>query len=156
MAASLLCTVDMADWGAWAFAIAVLGVFAVVFLGLLYLGVRELIRLWPTLSLIAKLHAIVTVVLLFGALNFALGMGIVEVGIMGGTALNGKIEQNQYYLGEHGTYTEVSAKTYVLCLYYEKALLAIIFSSLVGAAVTYVAQRPPRHTIFNMLRDHTD
>lgn len=146
----------MSDWGAWIFAIAVLGVMALGALGLFYVCACELIRIWPTISVLKRIHNIAVLLFLLGAVNFALGMGIIEIGIMGGTAMNGNVEQGNYYLGEHGTYTKVSQKTFTICLYYEKALLTMMFLSPVVSVVTYVAQRPPRHTIFKMLQKGKD
>ncbi|HEX4505006.1 MAG TPA: hypothetical protein VH722_04680 [Alphaproteobacteria bacterium] len=42
---------------------------------------------------------------------------------MGGSAINGKIVDRRYYLGEHGTFTEVTKATFAYLTWHEISLL---------------------------------
>lgn len=125
--------------------------FAVLFLipcvGALFMSICVLIYRWHAVSRIKKFHYIVVMITIFGGLNFILGMGIVESGIMGGTALNGKFEQGQFYLGEGGVYILVSPSTFFICKYYEISVLLTIFFSFVVAIITYRMQEEPKETL---------
>lgn len=81
-----------------------------------------------------------------GGLNFVGGMLIVETLIMGGTALHGKIEGDQYYLGEI-VYTPVSSSTFLICKYYEITIMTIFAISSIAALITYYQQERPRETL---------
>ena len=79
-------------------------------------------------------------------------MAIVETLIMGGTAGHGKFEQGQYYLGEH-VYTPVSASTFLICKYYEIAVLSTFVLSAIAACITYYIQEEPKETISSKVID---
>jgi len=86
-----------------------------------------------------------------GALNFVCGICLVEEGIMGGTARNGKFEQGQFYLGSHGVYTPVSPDTFFICKYYETSVLLIIILSILSVLITYHMQEEPKETLSSKL-----
>jgi hypothetical protein len=65
---------------------------------------------------------------------------------MGGTAGHGKFEQGQYYLGEV-VYTPVSSSTFLICKYYEIAVILTFFLSSIMAFFTYIMQEEPRETL---------
>ncbi len=73
-------------------------------------------KLRPKLQLTIGLFSIIAI------LNFLLFMVITQN--QGGSALNGKVENGHYYLGEHGHYTEVSQAVYLLNQAYEIITLA--------------------------------
>jgi hypothetical protein len=124
-----------------------LGMFVIAFVCGFFSAVCVLIWRWHAISQIKKLHYITIVVCFVGALNFICGIGIVETGIMGGRALNGKIEQDQFYLGGGGEYTPVSSATFLICKYYEISILLIIGLSLMAAFITYSMQEEPKETL---------
>jgi hypothetical protein len=110
------------------------------------LSVRVLISRWHAVSEMKKLHYISILILFVTALNFIYGMIIVETLIMGGTAGHGKFEQGQYYLGEV-VYTPVSSSTFLICKYYEIAVILTFFLSSIMAFFTYIMQEEPRETL---------
>ena len=75
------------------------------------------------------------VVGLLGCIGF-----ILSIGILGGTAANGKIVDGQHYLGEHGHYVAVSPQTYSLSLWITRA--AAIAWILGGVAFAFLNVRP--------------
>ncbi len=68
-------------------------------------------KLRPKLQMTIGLFTIIAIP------NFLLFMIITQN--QGGSALNGKVENGHYYLGEHGQYTEVSQAVYSLNRVYE-------------------------------------
>jgi hypothetical protein len=126
-------------------------VFAVLFIipcvCAFFMSICALIYRWHAISPIKKLHYIAIIITIFGGLNFLLGICVVEVGIMGGTAVNGKFEQGQFYLGEHGVYTPVSTSTFFTCKYYEVSVLLTVLFSFVAALITYHMQEEPKETL---------
>ena len=102
---------------------------------------------WELVTIMKRIHYITLLAFVFGGFNFLLGMGIIEVGIMGGTATNGKIEQGEYYLGEHGTYTPVSHATFKICKNYEKFVIFLFVFSFIASGLTYLLQKRPRETL---------
>jgi hypothetical protein len=84
------------------------------------------------------------------------GIGIVEEGILGGTARDGKVEHGQFYLHQKGRYYGVSAATYNVCWYYEQVVVGLCLVSVAAAGVSYVVQRPPRKSFFVILNDYAD
>ena len=126
--------------------ILIVGMFAFAFTFGFILSVCALISRWHAVSLIKKLHYITILILFVVALNFIYGMIIVETLIMGGTAGHGKFEQGQYYLGEF-VYTPVSSSTFLICKYYEIAVLSTFILSSIAACITYYMQEAPRETL---------
>src|SRR5688572_14914229 len=65
---------------------------------------------------------------------------ILSIGILGGTAANGKIVDGQHYLGEHGRYVPVSLETWRLSVW----ITRLGFTSLLvaGAAFAVLRSRP--------------
>jgi hypothetical protein len=133
--------------------ILVMGMFALASTYGFILSVCVLISRWHAVSTIKKLHYIAVVVCCVGAVNFICGMGIVESLIMGGTALNGKFEQGQYYLGQGGDYTPVSSSTFLICKYYEVAVLLTFSLSAIAACITYYMQEEPKETLSSKVID---
>jgi len=68
-----------------------------------------------------------------GVLNFVAFLA--SIVLLGGDALGGKIVQGRYYLGNHGTYTEVSHAIFIYsaCHAYS-ALFGLALAGLVGIA----------------------
>ena len=128
------------------------GIFALAFTYGFFLSVCVLIYRWHVVSLMKKLHYITILILFVVALNFLYGMVIVETLVMGGTALHGKFEQGQYYLGEI-VYTPVSSSTFLICKYYEIAVLTTFVSSIIAACITYYMQEEPRETLSSKVID---
>jgi hypothetical protein len=56
---------------------------------------------------------------------------------VGGDALNGKKEDNRYYLGNHGRYTEVSYELYLFSYIEHCLLIGVFLLSFVMAFVLY-------------------
>jgi hypothetical protein len=56
-------------------------------------------------------NRVLKIVGFLGALNF--GAFLAVDFILGGDALNGKVEGGRYYLGNHGTFTEVSHAVFI-------------------------------------------
>ena len=110
------------------------------------LFVCVLISRWHAVSLIKKLHYITILIFFVGALNFIYGILIFETLVMGGNALHGKFEQGQFYLGEL-VYTPVSSSTFLICKYYEIAVLSTFILSSIAACITYYMQEAPRETL---------
>jgi len=90
--------------------ITVFGVFGLIFLALFLGGSYLLISKWRKVSAVKNIHNILVLFAVLAMFNLSVGLGVVESGLMGGTATNGKIENGRYYLGERGWYTEVSEK----------------------------------------------
>ncbi|MHC4756824.1 MAG: hypothetical protein ACYTBP_16995 [Planctomycetota bacterium] len=126
--------------------ILIMGMFAFASAYGFILSVCVLISRWHAVSTIKKLHYITILILFVAALNFICGMGIVETLIMGGTAGHGKFEQGQYYLGEV-VYTPVSSSTFLICKYYEIAVLSTFVLSSIAACITFYMQEEPKETI---------
>ena len=61
---------------------------------------------------------------------------------LGGSAANGKIEDDIYYLGSHGHYSPVSEKTFTRMAYLDAAILALWPSMFAGAALVKSRVRP--------------
>jgi hypothetical protein len=57
----------------------------------------------------SKLQKVIIAVVLINAVVYVLGHP------WRGTALNGKVDGNRYYLGSHGNYWEVSRESFVFC-----------------------------------------
>lgn len=133
--------------------ILVMGMFALTSTYGFILSVCVLISRRHVVSTIKKLHYIAIVVFFAGAVNFICGMGIVEPLIMGGTALHGKFEQGQYYLGEWGHYTPVFSSTFSICKYYETAVLSTFVLSAIAACITYYMQEEPKETLSSKVID---
>ena len=126
--------------------VLVCGMFAFAFTYGFILSVCVLIYRWHVVSLIKKLHHVTILIIFVAALNFIYGMVIVETLIMGGTALHGKFEQGQYYLGEI-VYTPVHSSTFLICKYYEIAVISTFVLSTIAAFITYCMQEEPRETM---------
>lgn len=129
------------------FALILLGLMALVFLGACLGVLLKIIVQWPNYSIAGKIHNIVLFILSLSMLNMLVGIFIVEVFFIGGTALNGKIDSGKYYVGEHGVYTEVSKSTYQLLLSYEKTTLLALFASLAILLLTYFFLKSPSESI---------
>ncbi len=63
----------------------------------------------------------------------------------GGTALNGKVENGHYYLGDHGYYTEVTPTVYSLNRTYE-IITIVAFGITFLITITY--------SLFQKMRGH--
>lgn len=126
--------------------ILLIGMFALAFTCGFVLIVCVLISRWHAVSQIKKIHYITILILFFGALNFLYGMIIVETLVMGGTAGHGKVENGQFYLGEV-VYTPVSSSTFLICKYYETAVMSTLVLSAIAAFITYYMQEEPRETL---------
>ncbi len=121
------------------------GIFALACTSGFILFVCVLISRWHAVSLVKKLHYITILIFFVGALNFIYGICIFETLVMGGNALHGKFEQGQFYLGEI-VYTPVSSSTFLICKYYEIAVLSTFVLSIIAAFSTYYMQEEPRET----------
>jgi hypothetical protein len=75
------------------------------------------------------------VVGLLGCIGF-----ILSIGILGGTAVNGKIVDGQHYLGEGGRYVPVSPQTYRLSQWITR--VAFVAWLLAGVAFAILHARP--------------
>lgn len=65
---------------------------------------------------------------------------ILSIGILGGTAANGKIVDGQHYLGEHGHYVAVSPDTYRLSQWITR--VALLSWLLAGVGFALLHRRP--------------
>jgi hypothetical protein len=65
---------------------------------------------------------------------------ILSIGILGGTAANGKIVDGQHYLGEHGQYVAVSPDTYRLSQWITR--VALLSWLLAGLGFAILHRRP--------------
>jgi hypothetical protein len=104
----------------------------------------------------AKLQYLSSLVWLFGMLNLFLGMGIVETVVLGGTAMNGKVEQGQYYLFHKPDYTRVSERVYKVCLSYERTVVSVSVASFLAAFITSAVQGRAKKRICDFLKRKTD
>ena len=130
-------------------ALALAVILGLIAVSLFFVSIRIVIRRWRAASLIKKRHYIAHLAFCIGFVNFICGMVIVETFIMGGTARIGKVEQGQFYLGEHGIYTPVSSTTFWICKYYETFVLLIFALSAPAAVITYYMQEEPRETVLD-------
>jgi len=74
--------------------------------------------------------------LLFGLLWFAALLNfflflLIDV-LLGGDALNGKVEDRHYYLGSHGAYTEVSHDVFLYSTVHASLAFVGMFAAVVG------------------------
>lgn len=84
----------------------------ITFLATIYI-LLSVSKHWKTLSLKRKLIHLYSGFLIWGVAWLFGGIFFIEGFLLGGTYLNGKIENEQYYLGRgHGYYTKVSKKLY--------------------------------------------
>lgn len=77
-----------------------------------------------------KLQTAVGIFFLLAVFNFPLWMVIDRS--QGGSALNGKVENGRYYLGDHGQYTEVSQSVYSINRTYETVSVIAFVATIVG------------------------
>jgi len=86
-----------------------------------------------------KLETLGKYLMAIAFLNFAI-FWIVAVSI-GGDAVNGKIEGNQYYVASHGRYTEVSSGVWKYSEIHAKSIWVTHPIGFVGALIIYLKRR---------------
>ena len=118
-------------------------VFAVCSLIAFILMLIVLVCRWRIIYSIARVHYIAILSLTLISMNFMIGMGLIETGILGGTAFRGTIEQDRFYLGRHGVLIPVSRRTYIVCEVYEKSLFILGLLSFITAVSTYHFREKP-------------
>jgi hypothetical protein len=68
----------------------------------------------------------------------------VHVSVLGGSAMNGRIENGKYYVGEHGRYTEVSATAFERSRWHERSAIATTALMLLAGGVWVAAAKAQR------------
>ena len=67
---------------------------------------------------------------------------VLSIGILGGTAVNGKVVEGQHYLGEHGRYVAVSPETYRLSQWITRVAFVAWVLAVVAFAVLHARPDP--------------
>ena len=95
--------------------------------------------LMSSTSVRSKLQVAIGLFFGLSILNFALMMVVIR--IQGGGALNGKVENGRYYLGEAGRYTEVTQSVYTSGRTYE-TISVVTFLVTIVTGIAYSALKP--------------
>jgi len=90
-------------------------------------------------SLRSKLQVVIG--LFFGLALLNIGLMMLIIRVQGGGALNGKIENRRYYLGDAEQYTEVTQAEYTLSRTYETISVTAFLVTIV-ANIAYSALKP--------------
>jgi hypothetical protein len=114
----------------------------VVEAALLGLSLIFLMLLLALLRMARAIRALAcTVVILAALCGIA---AIVQEAVLGGSASNGKVETGRYYVGSHGSYRQISPRTYRIAFLFDLGLFAFWPTMFTLPALLGLARRSPQ------------